>query len=115
MRSENITATRSVQQAPPSVAQQRALAATTDGELLGSITLSAREVASFNRARERLDCLVDLLNRAVIPALGGSNHPVAHEILGLAEQVRVHSGNLLWSYSPNNSAAYRARMRESDV
>ncbi|WP_296271753.1 hypothetical protein [Pseudomonas sp. UBA6323] len=104
-----------VQPPPRAIELQQLVVPAAEGQLIGSITLSAHEVFGFTQARDRLDRLQDLLSKSVIPALGGSSHPVAHEITGLIEQVRVHSGNLLWCYSPNNSPEYRSRMQEADL
>lgn len=66
-----------------------------ESEVSQGITLTAEEVRSFNHARKIYDELRGVLFDAVMPAIGGSHHPVSVRLYDLMQELHLHSGGML--------------------
>ncbi|TBU71252.1 hypothetical protein [Phytopseudomonas daroniae] len=66
-----------------------------EAELAEGITLTREEVHHFNHARDIYDELRRALFDAVMPAIGGSHHPVSVRLYDLLQEFHLHSGGMV--------------------
>lgn len=67
-------------------------------ELLGDARLTDSDMAYMNAARAEFEHLANLIRRVVIPAMGGWQSPISHELDAHLENVQVLSSNFCWRH-----------------
>lgn len=77
------------------------------GAVLSPVILTASELAGLRHAHALFGELRGLLCDAIVPALGGSGHPINARLYDLIQEVTFHSGN--FGYRHWRGAEERAR------
>jgi len=67
-----------------------------EGEVLGDVVLSSKEMARMNEARAVFNELRSILLGQVVPALGGWTNPMATVLESRLEAITFATGNFLW-------------------
>lgn len=68
------------------------------GDLLAPVTLTAHELASLRHASDLFREIRCLISDAIVPALGGSSHPINIRLNDLLSEVTLHSGNFCYRH-----------------
>ena len=75
--------------------------ATPSCEVLSPVVLTPHELAGLRHAHALYGELRNLLSGAIVPALGGSSHPINARLYDLLSEVVAHSGNFCYRHWRN--------------
>lgn len=67
-------------------------------EILSDAHLSAKDMASMNKAREQFDELEAFVRQALIPAIGGYRTELSSQLEAKVMNVRVLTSNFCWKH-----------------
>lgn len=67
-------------------------------EILSDANLSAKDMASMNKAREQFDELEAFVRQALIPAMGGYRTELSSQLEAKVMNVRVLTSNFCWRH-----------------